>query len=37
MKERLSSRIAYDVGKTAAAIVEHGMPAYFAEKLGQGK
>jgi diadenosine tetraphosphatase ApaH/serine/threonine PP2A family protein phosphatase len=30
-------RIEYDVDKTASAIVEQGMPAYFAEKLRQGR
>jgi hypothetical protein len=30
-------RIEYDVEKTAAAIVEQGLPPYFAEKLRQGK
>lgn len=30
-------RIEYDVEKTAAAILEQGLPAYFAEKLRQGR
>ncbi len=30
-------RLAYDVEKTASAIVESGLPPYFAEKLRQGK
>jgi putative phosphoesterase len=30
-------RIDYDIEKAAAAIVEQGLPAYFAEKLRQGK
>jgi putative phosphoesterase len=30
-------RIEYDVEKTAAAIVEQGLPPYFAEKLRQGR
>ncbi|MEW6118139.1 MAG: YfcE family phosphodiesterase [Nitrospirota bacterium] len=30
-------RIPYDVGKTASAIIERGLPPYFAEKLRQGR
>jgi putative phosphoesterase len=30
-------RVAYDVEKTASAIVKSGLPPYFAEKLRQGK
>jgi putative phosphoesterase len=30
-------RIDYDIDKTAAAIVEKGLPEYFADKLRQGK
>jgi putative phosphoesterase len=30
-------RVAYDVDKTAAAIRDSGLPAYFAEKLKEGK
>jgi putative phosphoesterase len=30
-------RIEYEVEKTAAAIVEQGLPAYFAERLRQGR
>ncbi|MEW6116007.1 MAG: metallophosphoesterase family protein [Nitrospirota bacterium] len=30
-------RIPYDVEKTASAIIESGLPSYFAEKLRQGK
>jgi putative phosphoesterase len=30
-------RIEYDIEKTAAAIIERGLPPYFAEKLRQGK
>jgi diadenosine tetraphosphatase ApaH/serine/threonine PP2A family protein phosphatase len=30
-------RIEYDVEETAAAIVEQGLPPYFAEKLRQGR
>ena len=30
-------RIEYEVEKTAAAILEQGLPAYFAEKLRQGR
>ena len=30
-------RVAYDIEKTAAAIIESGLPPYFAEKLRQGK
>jgi hypothetical protein len=39
MMKVLSSfvRVPYDIGKTAKAIVESGMPAYFAERLREGK
>ncbi len=30
-------RASYDVEKTASAIIESGLPPYFAEKLRQGK
>ncbi len=30
-------RVAYDIEKTASAIIENGLPPYFAEKLRQGK
>jgi putative phosphoesterase len=30
-------RVEYDVEKTAAAILEHGLPEYFAERLRQAK
>jgi predicted phosphodiesterase len=30
-------RIEYNVEKTAAAIIEQGLPSYFAEKLRQGR
>ena len=30
-------RVAYDVEKTAAAILEHGLPEYFAERLRQAR
>lgn len=30
-------RIPYDVEKVAAAIIEKGLPPYFAERLREGK
>lgn len=30
-------RVGYDIEKTAAAIIENGLPPYFAEKLREGK
>jgi len=30
-------RVEYDVEKTAAAILEQGLPAYFAERLRQAR